>query len=96
METVTIPLLQRMKREGRKSAGVVAWDFPTTRFAERAGADFVSVGDSVGAKSAPFDVAPGGLDQGLWQGITCAELIPSRSKSVVECLDAWLADPKNL
>ena len=49
METVTIPLLQRMKREGRKSAGVVAWDFPTTRFAERAGVDFVSVGDSVGA-----------------------------------------------
>ena len=49
METVTIPLLQQMKREGRKSIGVVAWDYPTTRFAERAGVDFISIGDSVGA-----------------------------------------------
>ena len=49
METVTIPLLQQMKREGRKSIGVVAWDYPTTRFAERAGVDFIWIGDSVGA-----------------------------------------------
>lgn len=55
----------------------------------------IQIGDSVGAKSAPFDVAPGGLDQGLWQGVSCVELIPSRSKSVVECLDAWLVDSKN-
>ena len=55
----------------------------------------IQIGESVGAKSAPFDVAPGGLDQGLWQGVSCCELIPSRSKSVVECLDAWLVDPKS-
>ena len=48
-ETVTIQTLQQMKREGKKSAGVVAWDYPTTRFAEMAGVDFVSIGDSVGA-----------------------------------------------
>jgi 3-methyl-2-oxobutanoate hydroxymethyltransferase len=48
-EPVTIATLQKMKTEGKKSAGVVAWDFPTTRFAELAGADFVSIGDSVGA-----------------------------------------------
>jgi 3-methyl-2-oxobutanoate hydroxymethyltransferase len=46
---VTIPMLQQMKRDGKKSAGVVAWDYPTTRFAEMAGVDFVSIGDSVGA-----------------------------------------------
>jgi 3-methyl-2-oxobutanoate hydroxymethyltransferase len=46
---VTIPMLQQMKRDGIKSAGVVAWDYPTTRFAEMAGVDFVSIGDSVGA-----------------------------------------------
>jgi 3-methyl-2-oxobutanoate hydroxymethyltransferase len=40
--------LQRMKREGRKIVAVVAWDFPMARLAERAGADLVSVGDSVG------------------------------------------------
>jgi 3-methyl-2-oxobutanoate hydroxymethyltransferase len=46
---VTIPLLQQMKRDGRKSVGVVAWDYQIARIAERAGVDFVSVGDSVGA-----------------------------------------------
>jgi 3-methyl-2-oxobutanoate hydroxymethyltransferase len=45
---VTIPLLQQMKREGRKSVGVVAWDYPMAAIADRAGVDFISVGDSVG------------------------------------------------
>jgi 3-methyl-2-oxobutanoate hydroxymethyltransferase len=47
-ETVTIPMLQQMKREGRKSVGVVAWDYQIALIAERAGVDFISVGDSVG------------------------------------------------
>jgi len=37
-----------MKREGRKIVGVVVWDYQIARIAERAGADLVSVGDSVG------------------------------------------------
>jgi 3-methyl-2-oxobutanoate hydroxymethyltransferase len=45
---ITIPVLQQMKREGRKSVGVVAWDYPMAAIADRAGVDFVSVGDSVG------------------------------------------------
>src|SRR5436190_13557544 len=45
---VTIPALQQMERDGRKSIGVVAWDYQIARIAERAGVDFVSVGDSVG------------------------------------------------
>jgi 3-methyl-2-oxobutanoate hydroxymethyltransferase len=45
---VTIPALMRMKREGKKSIGVVAWDYQIARIADRAGVDFVSVGDSVG------------------------------------------------
>ena len=48
MDTVTIPALQQMKREGKKIAGIVAWDYPIARIADRAGVDFVSVGDSVG------------------------------------------------
>ena len=40
--------LQRMKREGTKIVGVVAWDTPMAQIAERAGADLVSAGDSVG------------------------------------------------
>jgi 3-methyl-2-oxobutanoate hydroxymethyltransferase len=47
-DQVTIPALQQMKRDGRKSVGVVAWDYQIALIAERAGVDFVSVGDSVG------------------------------------------------
>jgi 3-methyl-2-oxobutanoate hydroxymethyltransferase len=45
---MTIPALAQMKRAGKKSIGVVAWDYQIARIADRAGVDFVSVGDSVG------------------------------------------------
>ena len=47
-DKVTIAALQQMKRDGQKIAGVVAWDTPMARIADRAGVDIVSVGDSVG------------------------------------------------
>ena len=47
-DKVTISHLQQMKRQGHKSVGVVAWDYQTARIADRAGFDFISVGDSVG------------------------------------------------
>src|SRR6201994_3396507 len=37
-----------MKDEGRKSVGLVAWDFQVARIPDRAGVEIVSVGDSVG------------------------------------------------
>ena len=40
--------LQRMKLEGKKIVGVVAWDYPMAQIIDRAGVDIVSVGDSVG------------------------------------------------
>ena len=47
-ERVTLSAVKRMKGEGRKVVGVVAWDFQMARIADRAGVDLVSVGDSVG------------------------------------------------
>ena len=47
-DKVTIAALQQMKRDGKKSIGVVAWDYQIARIADRAGVDFISVGDSVG------------------------------------------------
>jgi 3-methyl-2-oxobutanoate hydroxymethyltransferase len=47
-DKVTISHLQHMKREGQKSVGLVAWDYQIARIADRAGFDFISVGDSVG------------------------------------------------
>lgn len=40
--------LRAMKRAGQKIVGVVAWDTPMAQIAERAGADLLSAGDSVG------------------------------------------------
>jgi 3-methyl-2-oxobutanoate hydroxymethyltransferase len=45
---VTVPALRRMKREGRKIVGVVAWDYQIARIVDRAGVEIVSVGDTVG------------------------------------------------
>ena len=45
---MTIPALQQMKRDGKKSVGVVAWDYQIAQIADRAGVDIVSVGDTVG------------------------------------------------
>ena len=57
---VTIPMLQQMKRDRRKSVGIVAWDFQTAQIADRAGVDFLVVGDSVGVNlwghSSPLEV----------------------------------------
>lgn len=47
-DKTTIPLLQRMKRDGRKIVAVVAWDYQLAKIVDRAGVDIVSVGDSVG------------------------------------------------
>jgi 3-methyl-2-oxobutanoate hydroxymethyltransferase len=47
-DKVTVGALGQMKRAGRKIVSVVAWDFHLARIADRAGAEIVSVGDSVG------------------------------------------------
>jgi 3-methyl-2-oxobutanoate hydroxymethyltransferase len=61
-EAVTIPVLQEMKRHGKKSAGVVAWDYQTAQIADRAGVDFIVIGDSVGVNlwghANPLEVTP--------------------------------------
>jgi len=48
VEKLTIPALQKMKREDRKIVGLVAWDYQIAQIADLAGVDLISVGDSVG------------------------------------------------
>ena len=48
MDRVTVPVLQAMKRDGRKIVGVVVWDYQMARIVDRAGVELVSVGDTVG------------------------------------------------
>src|SRR4249919_3062203 len=80
---VTIPALQQMKRDGKKSVGVVAWDYQIARIAERAGVDFVSVGDSVGVNlwghANPLEVT---LDEML---VFCKAVRRGVSRALVSC-----------
>src|SRR5262245_66672292 len=80
---VTIPALQQMKRDGKKSIGVVAWDYQIALIAERAGVDFVSVGDSVGVNlwghSNPLEVT---LDEIL---VCCKAVRRGVERALVSC-----------
>jgi 3-methyl-2-oxobutanoate hydroxymethyltransferase len=80
---VTIPALAQMKREGKKSVGVVAWDYQISRIADRAGVDFVSVGDSVGVNlwghSNPLEVT---MDEML---VVCKAVRRGVARALVSC-----------
>ena len=80
---VTIPALQQMKREGKKSIGVVAWDYQLARIADLAGIDFVVVGDSVGVNllghSNPLEIT---LDEML---LFCKAVRRGASRALVIC-----------
>lgn len=49
-------------------------------------------GDRVGARSALFQVAEGGLDRGMWEGIAVFELLPPTGQSVEGAIKAWAAE----
>lgn len=57
---VTLPALRQMKADARKIVGVVAWDYQMAQIADRAGAEIVSVGDTVGVNlwghSSPLEI----------------------------------------
>src|ERR1700719_499676 len=82
-DQVTLPALQQMKRDGKKSVGVVAWDYQIARIAERAGVDFVSVGDSVGVNlwghANPLEVT---LEEML---VCCKAVRRGVSRALVSC-----------
>jgi len=69
---MTIAALRAMKRAGKKSVGVVAWDYQIARIADRAGFDFISVGDSVGVN---LWGRPDVLDVTLDEMLICARAV---------------------
>jgi 3-methyl-2-oxobutanoate hydroxymethyltransferase len=80
---VTISHLQQMKRQGHKSVGVVAWDYQIARIADRAGFDFISVGDSVGVNLwGRSDV----LDVTLEEMLVCCQAVRrGTARALVSC-----------
>src|SRR6202035_5524314 len=82
-DKVTLIELAPMKREGKKSVGVVAWDYQIARIADRAGVDIVSVGDSVGVNlwghSNPLEVT---MDEML---VVCKAVRRGVTRALVSC-----------
>ena len=80
---MTISALQQMKRDGKKSIGVVAWDYQIARIADRAGVDFVSVGNSVGVNLwGRSEVAEVTMDEML---ICCKAVRAGVERALVSC-----------
>ena len=52
---ITIPYLQKKKRDGRKITMLTAYDYPTARLIDEAGIDAVLVGDSLGMVVLGYD-----------------------------------------
>src|SRR3981189_3934087 len=82
-DKVTLIELAQMKREGKKSAGGVAWDYQIARIADRAGVDFISVGDSVGVNlwghANPLEVT---MDEML---VVCKAVRRGTQRALVSC-----------
>lgn len=80
---VTIAGLRARKAAGRKIVGVVAWDTQLAQLAERAGADLVSAGDTVGVNlwghTNPFEVT---LDEMV---LVCRAVRRGVTRALVSC-----------
>jgi 3-methyl-2-oxobutanoate hydroxymethyltransferase len=80
---MTVAALHDMKRAGQKSVGIVAWDYQLARLADRAGFDFVSVGDSVGVNLwGRADVCDVTLDEML---LCCKAVRRGVERALVSC-----------
>lgn len=82
-ERVTIASLRRMKAEGRRIVGVVAWDVHLARIADRAGVEIVSVGDTIGVnlwgRGSPLEVT---MDEML---VVCRAVRRGVARALVSC-----------
>ncbi|MFF5289296.1 3-methyl-2-oxobutanoate hydroxymethyltransferase [Paractinoplanes globisporus] len=80
----TLPELAARKKTGQKIVGVVAWDYQMARIADRAGADLLVVGDSVGVNlwghANPFEVT-------LDEMIVVAKAVRRGAVSALVCCD---------
>ena len=80
---ITIPILQQMKRDGKKIVGVVAWDYQIAQIVDRVGVDIVSVGDTVGINlwghSTPLEIT---MDEML---VVCKAVRRGVKRALVSC-----------
>ncbi len=84
MARLTIQDLQQMKRDGKKIAAAVVYDYQMTKICEKAGADLLSVGDSLGRR---FLGQPGVDDCTLDDMIPFAKAVRRAAERAVVSVD---------
>ena len=83
MAKLTVAALQQMKRDGQKIAAAVAYDYQMAQILDRAGADLISVGDSVGTR---FFGQPTHFETSMEQMIECCLAVTrGAQRAVVNC-----------
>src|ERR671933_2916671 len=82
-DKVTVPRLQQMKRDGRRIAAAVAYDYQMAQILDRAGVDLISIGDSVGhnlwGQPTHFEVT---VDQMI---LVCLAVSRGAKRAIVSC-----------
>lgn len=83
MTKLTVAALQQMKRDGKKIAAIVAHDNQMAQIVDRAGADLISIGDSLGGRflgqPSEYEVT---LDQMI---LFCLAVTRGVQRAVVSC-----------
>ncbi|SRR5712691_1839194 len=83
MAKLTIAALQQMKRDKQKIAACVAYDYQMAQMLDRAGADLISIGDSVGSR---FFGQPTHFETTLDQMVLCCLAVTRGvQRAVVNC-----------
>ncbi len=82
-EKLTVAALQQMKRDGRKIAAAVCYEYQAAQILDRAGADLISIGDSFGhrflGQATHFEVT---MDQMV---LMCLAVSRGAKRAVVSC-----------
>ena len=89
---VTIPVLQQMKRDGKKIAAGVCYEAQMARMLERAGIDLLSVGDSL---HRAFLGYTNPLDYKVEEMLTFAGAVARTAEHAAVSVDVWVAYPMN-
>jgi 3-methyl-2-oxobutanoate hydroxymethyltransferase len=83
MTKLKLNSLKARKADGRKLAGLVVWDRHMAELAERAGIDFISIGDTIGfhlwGRSSPLDIS---IDELL---LVCRAVRAGAANTLVSC-----------
>ena len=84
MARLSVQDLQQMKRDGKKIAAAVVYEYQMTKICERAGVDLLSVGDSLGHAFLGYE---SGGEHGIDETLVFARAVTRTAQSAVVNVD---------